>query len=107
MKTIDNTGVIARIGGDETLKLGADGKVEDATPARLIRFLVLQVPTETLKIGDVQAGARILEKVKEEPETIELEDGDFDWLRQAVNTFAPKILGMNAFRLLELVAEED
>lgn len=107
MKTLINTKTLRKLDGGVGVNLKTDlnGEMEDASIADLVRVLIIRMPMDQLKMGDVYCGTKILELAKDCKKTLEMEDGDFDWLEQAVKTFAPKVFGMNAIYLARAVEE--
>jgi hypothetical protein len=107
MKTLINTKRLRKLDGGVGVNLKTDlgGELGDASLADLIRVLIIRMPIDQLKMGDVYCGTKILGLAEDCKENLELEDGDFDWLEQAVKAYAPKIFGMNALYLAQAMNE--
>jgi hypothetical protein len=108
MKTIANTDIVKAVGTDRDFTVAIDGaEPRPGYPADMIYLLMVQMPVGNMQ--DVHHGVRILEKVKEqrnEPE-IKLEDADHSWLVRMVEAHAPKVFGLNAERLQEIVKPQE
>jgi hypothetical protein len=109
MKTIVNTKELPRLDGTGTMMVdrGEEGQ-EPASVAALIYFLIIGMPVQELKMGDVHTGNLIISLVNERSDTLDLENSDFDWLKKAIDNYAPRIFGMNAIHLADAIkrAEE-
>lgn len=108
MKTITNDETVQAVGTDRDFMVALDGAdPRPSYPADMIYLLLIQMPVENMQ--DVHHGVRILEKIKEqrsEPR-IELEDADHSWLVRMVQTYAPRVFGLNAVRLKEIVEPQE
>ncbi len=107
MKHILNLDVVNRMGVKEALKVSLGGESVDAKPADLVQFLLFNLSQNTITMDDVRKGARIFQAIEDAGEAKQdyftIEDADYDWLKKNVEDQAPRLFGMNAWRLIQVV----
>ena len=105
MRYFPNVEVVKRMGVNEALKVSLDNKEPaDAKPADLVMFLLFNLTPTTLTLEDVRKGGRIFDAIEQsEGDAFGIEDTLYDWLKEKVEEQAPRLFGMNARRLLQIV----
>lgn len=106
MRYFPNQDLVSRMGVKEPLKVSLDNKEgQDAKPADLVMFLLFNLTPGGLSVQDVRNGGRIFDAIEEmgDGNIFGLEDTLYDWLKKQVEEQAPRLFGMNARRLLDIV----
>lgn len=112
MKYITTTGTVRRMASDEALtvqlaKPTPDQPTPDAKPPDVIQFLLFNLAPTGLTAAEVRQGGRIFDAIeaaeKAGAATFELQDSDYDWLKKRAQEQGPRLFGMNANRLFEII----
>lgn len=81
--------------GEARKIIGEKGEVE-ANTLSIIETVIDNFPYQTAK--DIMKGFKIFSKLEVKDGFIELEDSDFDWLKEKVESFAPIVQAGQRFR---------
>ena len=108
MKIITNDEVAKAVGTDRDFMVAIDGAdPRPGYPADMIYLLLIQMPVENMQ--DAHHGVRIIEVIKEQrsESEIKLEDADHSWLVRMVQLYAPRVFGLNAVSLKNIVEPQE